>query len=210
MIYNRRTVSVITGPTSYGVTSLEMRDFLALGSGQDVELLDAFIGAAYDAIRQYLHRSIMPETLELRMDGFPGYSDARELALGPGMHTVSYPWVVNGGGSMVDLPFGPVQSITSIKTYGRDNSESIFANTEYRADASRVYLNESATWPTDLRSRDSVAIRYVSGEATPPRAIMLGIKQHVAAMYECREGCEIPAMTKCILAPYRRVDVMGF
>lgn len=210
MIYNRRTVSVITEPTSFGVTPLDMRNFLALAAGQDVELLQSFIGAAYDAIRQYLRRSIMTETLELRMDSFPGYDEAREIGLGQGVHTVSYPWIVNGGGSMVDLPFGPVASITSIKTYGRDNAESTFANTQYRADASRVYLNESATWPTDLRSRDSVAIRYVSGDANPPRAIILGIRQHVAAMYECREGCEIPAMTKAILAPYRRVDTMGF
>lgn len=210
MIYNRRTVSVITAPASYGVTAANMVDFLGLASGQDTDLLEAFIEAAYDAIRQYLRRSIVTETLELRMDGFPGYDDARELALGPGVHEVSIPWLTNRGGRAIDLPFGPVASITSIKTYARDNSESTFSADDYRADASRVYLNESATWPTDLRDRDAVAIRYVSGEASPPKAIIQAIKQHVAAMYECREGCEMPAACKAMLQPYRRLDPMGF
>lgn len=210
MIYNRRTVSVITAPASYGVTAANMVDFLGLASGQDTDLLEAFIEAAYDAIRQYLRRSIITETLEFRMDGFPGYDEARELALGPGVHEVSIPWLTNRGGRAIDLPFGPVASITSIKTYALDNSESTFSNTEYRADASRVYLNESATWPNDLRDRDAVAIRYVSGEASPPKAIIQAIKQHVAAMYECREGCEMPSACKAILAPYRRLDPMGF
>lgn len=210
MIYNRKTVSIITAPASFGVTAVDMEAFLALASGQDTALLEAFIEASYDAIRQYLRRSIITETLELRMDGFPGYNDARELALGPGMHLTSHPWVTNGGGSVIDIPFGPVASITSIKSYDRDNAESTLSSTYYRADASRVFLNDGATWPVNLRSRDAVAIRYVSGEADPPAAIIQAIKQHVAAMYECREGCDIPAACKAILSPYRRLDPMGF
>lgn len=210
MIYNRTTVSIITPPASFGVTAADMEAFLTLSAGQDTDLLEAFIEAAYDAIRQYLRRSIITETLEARMDGFSGYDESRELALGSGVHTVSIPWITNNGGRAIDLPFGPVASITSIKTFARDNTESTFANTEYRADASRVYLNESASWPVNIRSRDAVAIRYVSGDASPPAAILQAIKQHVAAMYECREGCEMPAACKAILSPYRRLDPMGF
>lgn len=210
MIYNRHTVSVITPPASFGVTAADMEAFLTLSSGQDTDLLEAFIAASYDAIRQYLRRSIITETLEVRMDGFPGYDNDRELRLGPGVHTVSIPWLTNGDGATIDLPYGPVASVASITTWAKDNTSTVFVSTEYRADASRVYLNESAQWPTDLRRRDAVAIRYVSGEATPPAAIIQAIKQHVAAMYECREGCEMPAACKAILGPYRRLDPMGF
>jgi len=210
MIYNRKTVSIITAPASFGANAVDMEAFLTLSSGQDTALLEGFIEASYDAIRQYLRRSIVTETLDLRMDGFPGYNDARELALGSGMHLISHPWVTNGGGTVIDLPFGPVASITGIKSYDRDNAESTLSSADYRADASRVFLNDGATWPVNLRSRDAVAIRYVSGEADPPAAIIQAIKQHVAAMYECREGCDIPAACKAILSPYRRLDPMGF
>ena len=210
MIYNRKTVLVITAPASYGVTAADMEAFLNLSSGQDTALLTAFIAASYDQIRQYLRRSIITETLELRMDGFPGYDEGRELALGPGVHEVSIPWLTNYGGRAIDLPFGPVASITSITTYDRASDAAVFDADLYEHDRTRVYLNEGATWPTSLRQRDAVAIQYVSGEASPPAAIIQGIKQHVAAMYECREGCDIPAACKAALAAYRRLDPMGF
>lgn len=210
MIYNRKTVQIITAPASYGVSAADMEAMLNLASGQDTALLNAFIAASYDQIRQYLRRSIITETLELRMDGFPGYDDSRELALGPGVHEVSIPWLTNGGGRAIDLPFGPVASVTSITTYDRANDGSVFDADLYEHDRTRVYLNEAATWPVNLRQRDAVAIRYVSGEATPPAAIVHGIKQHVAVMYECREGCDIPAACKAALAGYRRLDTMGF
>ena len=210
MILNRRTATIITPPASYGVSVADMEDFLKLESGDDTDLLEVFIAASYDAIRQYLRRSIITETLEVRMDGFPGYDDSRELALGPGVHEVSIPWLTNGSGASIDLPFGPVQSITSVTTYGRDNAAAVFDAGQYEHDASRVYLNESASWPVNLRRRDAVAIRYVSGDAEPPAAIIQAIKQHVAMMYECREGCDLPAACKAILAGYRRLDPMGF
>jgi hypothetical protein len=210
MIYNRRTVSIITGPASFGVTAADMEAYLNLGSGQDTALLEAFIGAAYDAVRQYCKRSIITETLEMRMDGFPSHDDEALDRLGGGMHTLHIPFVTHYGGMRVDLPFGPVASITSVKTYDRDNTESTFDAASYRADASRVYLNEGYSWPVNLRKVDAVAIRYVSGEATPPKAIIQSIKIHVAAMYECREGCEMPPACKSILGPYRRLDQLGF
>jgi hypothetical protein len=208
--YNRHTVLVITPPASFGVTAADMEAYLNLTAGQDTALLTAFIEAAYDAIRQYLRRSIITETLELRMDGFPGYDDKREIGLGPGVHTVSIPWLTNGDARAINLPFGPVQSVTSLTTFRRDNSSEVFDAALYQFDRSRVYLNESATWPSDLRNRDAVAVRYVSGDAIPPAAIIQAIKMHVAAMYECREGCEMPAACKAILQPYRRLDPMGF
>lgn len=209
-LYNRRTVSVITGPASFGVTAADMQLYLNLASGQDEDLLEAFIEAAYDAVRQYCKRSIITETLELRIDGFPGYDSDALDRLGAGMHTISIPHVTNYGGRRIDLPFGPVASITSIKTYGRDNAEDTFDAASYLADGSKVYLNEGYSWPSNLRDYDAVAIRYVSGEASPPKALIQSIKVHVAAMYECREGCEMPPACKAILGPYRRLDQLGF
>lgn len=209
MRYNRRTVTVVTPPSNLAVTAADMEAFLNLSSGQDTALLEAFIEASYDAIRQYLRRSIVTETLELRMDGFPAYDQSRELALGPGVHVVSIPWI-EGAGAYVDLPFGPVSDVNSVTVFARDNTSSVFSDTQYEFDASRIYLNEGATWPTDLRRRDAVSIEYVSGDDVPPAAIVQAIKQHVAAMYECREGCEMPAACKAMLQPYRRLDQMGF
>jgi len=209
MIYNRRTVSIITAPSALPVSVADMKLFLNVEGTADDNLIGAFINAAADAVRQYCHRSVMPETLELRMDGFPRSSMDRLDRLGSGVHVVSIPWM-EGNPDVIDLPFGPVASITSITTYGRDNVAAVFDTDNYGFDASRVYLNEGAVWPTEVRRADAVAIRYVSGAVPVPAAILQGIRTHVAAMYECREGCEMPAACKAVLGPYRRLDQMGF
>jgi hypothetical protein len=211
VLYNRRTVKIIEPPALSVATVEEMKDMLVIVGNEDDNLLLAFIEAATEYARQYLRRSIVTETLEIRMDGFPGYQDDAAIRLGPGMHTVHYPTLISGGGE-IDLPFGPVASIVSIATYGRDGAETIFDPEAYDLGQDRIYLREGNTWPINLRRRDAVVIRYTSG--TPPVDVPLpirqGIKQHVLAMYECREGCEMPPACKSIMAPYRRMDDLGW
>lgn len=209
MTYNRRTVSVITAPSTLPVSVVDMKAFLNIEGTADDALIGAFINAATDAVRQYCRRSIMPETLELRLDGFPRAGSDRLDRLGAGVHVISEPWML-GRPDAIDLPFGPVTSIVSVTTYGRDNAATVFSSANYAADATRVFLNDGATWPTELRRADAVAIQYVSGSIPVPAAILQGIRTHVAAMYECREGCEMPPACKALLASYRRLDQMGF
>jgi len=207
--YNRRTVLTITPPSVLPISVADAKSFLNVEGTADDVLIEAFINAAADAIRQYCKRSLSPETLELRMDGFPTASLDRLDRLGPGVHVVSYPWML-GSPDVIDLPFGPVASITSITTYARDNTSAVFDVANYGFDIGRVYLNEGAVWPSDIRRADAVAIRYVSGASPIPYAILQAMRTHVAAMYECREGCEMPAACKAMLGPYRRLDQMGF
>ena len=206
---NRRTVTIITPPATMPVSVADMKAFLNLEGSADDAMIEAFIYAAADAVRQYCRRSIVAETLEIRMDGFPRYNLDRLDRLGGGVHVVSIPFL-EGTPDVIDLPFGPVASITSVTTYGRDNAATVFSSANYGHDASRLYLYEGASWPTDLRRVDAVAIRYVSGTTPIPQSILHAIKTHVAAMYECREGCDMPAACKASLASYRRLDHMGF
>lgn len=209
MTYNRRTVSIITAPASLPVSVADCKAFLNVEGTADDALIEAFINAAADAVRQYCLRSLVAETLELRLDGFPRYNSDRMDRLGPGVHVVSVPFI-EGSPNVIDLPFGPVASITSITTYARDNTGTVFSSANYGFDAGRVYLYEGSVWPSDSRRVDAVAIRYVSGTSPIPAAIVQALKTHVAAMYECREGCEMPAACKAMLGAYRRLDLMGF
>jgi hypothetical protein len=205
--YNRKTVSVITPPSGLAVSLTDMKAYLVITGTADDALLTAFIQAATEAAKQYLKRSILEETLELTMDGFNEFDDDRILALGPGVHTASVPYIL-GGGNEIDLAYPPVKSVTTIKTFDRANTEATFSNTLYQldGDGGRVYLNESVTWPSDLRARAAVKVRYVVGYTAIPAPIVQGIKQHVAAMYECRDACSMPEVSKSIMASYRLAD----
>lgn len=207
--YNRKTVSVITPPSELAVPLADMKAYLVITGTADDALLTAFIQAATEAAKQYLKRSIMEETLELTMDGFDEFDDDRILALGPGVHTASVPHIL-GGGNEIDLAYPPVKSITSIKTIDRANAEATFSSSLYAldVDGGRVFLNEGETWPTDLRARAAVKVRYIVGYTIIPAPIIQGIKQHVAAMYECRDACSMPEVSKSIMASYRLADSM--
>jgi uncharacterized phiE125 gp8 family phage protein len=133
------------------------------------------------------------------------------LSLGPGVHTASVPYIL-GGGETLDVPFPPLQSVTSIVTYDRGNNANTFSNTKYQVDlqSGRIYLNEGEVWPSDLRAQDAVQVTYVAGYGSGniPAPILQAIRSYVEQLYD---GCEgMTAEIKRLLAPYRRVDELAW
>lgn len=211
--FNRRTVVTITAPTGDAVSTADMKTYLRVDHTDDDALIAVFVQTATEMAKQYTRRSLLTEVLELQLDGFPGDDDDRIVAMGGGTHTAHVATVLGGVGE-VDLPFGPIQSLDSITTYDRNNSSSVLTSAAYETDLEgwRVYLNDGYTWPTDLRERDAVRIRYTAGygAGSIPLPIVHAIKQHVEGMYECRGACAMPDGCKGLLEPYRRYDQLGF
>jgi len=210
MLYNRKSVVTITPPVGLAVTLASVKAQLVIEGSDDDAMLTEFMTAATAAAQEYMKVAIQTQTLELRMDGFTGRDYDDGIArLGPGVHEVSAAWML-GGTDYIELPFGPVQSVTSITTWDRANNPAVFDAGAYTLDGAgwRVHLNEGRTWPSELRRFQAVAVRYVAGYgATVPAPILQEIRQHVAAMYECRSGCDIPDACRALLAPYRRLEV---
>jgi hypothetical protein len=211
MRYNRKSIRVVTGPASLAVSLADMKLYLAVESTADDALITDFIEVATESVKQYIRQSVMQETLELTMDGFAPYQDDALLALGPGVHTAHYGSLVSLGNEF-DLPFSPIQSVTSITTYNRANTSAVFDASNYNADlqSGRVYLNEGVTWPDNLRDREAVKVEFVAGWTAIPKPVLQAIKQMVSIMYECRELCELPAGCRAILDPYRRMDNLAW
>jgi hypothetical protein len=211
MRYNRKSIRVVTGPASLAVSLDDMKLFLAVESTADNALITDFIEVATESVKQYIRRGVLPETLEFTMDGFSPYQDEALLALGPGVHTAHYGSLVSLG-NQFDLPFAPLQSVTSVTTFNRSNTSAVFDAASYNVDlqSGRVYLDESVTWPDNLRDREAVKVVYVAGWTDIPKPILQAIKQMVSIMYECRELCELPAGCRAILDPYRRMDELAW
>lgn len=212
MRFNRKSVYVSVPATQQPLSLTETKSFLRIDTSDDDLIVLAYIQTATEAIKQYLRRSIMTETYVFKADGFAhAGADDRLLALGPGVHTASVPYVL-GGGETLDLPFAPLQSVTSVVTYDRSNNASTLDASTYQVDlqSGRIYLNEGETWPSDLRAQDAVQVTYVAGytTATIPAPIREAIRRYVESLYE---GCE--GMTdeiKRLLAPYRRMDELAW
>jgi len=211
MIYNRKTVSTITAPAGLAVSLAEIKEYLVITGTADDNLLTDLIEAATEAVKRYTRSGVQTETVELQMDGFPGYQAAWFDRLGAGIYDVYLPRISNSGAEF-DLPYAPIASVTSITTYDASNAATELDSAAYGVDqqGGRVYLNDGYTWPQNLRQRDAVRVRYVIGSETIPAPILTAIKQHVSAMYECRSACELPSGCKAILEGYRRFDDLGF
>lgn len=208
MIYNRKTVQTITPPASLAVSVADVKAFLIDVPDTDDAIIEHFIKTATESAKQYMRRSVAIETLELQMDGFgEPDGDDRLAAMGPGSFTAYVPGIL-GGECEFDLPFPPLQSVTSITTFSRANTSSVVDPSLYGVDlqGGRVYLNEGETWPVDLRARAAVQVRYIVGYTAIPADMAQAIIQHAAAMYECRSACEMPAIARNLLAPYRLAD----
>jgi hypothetical protein len=207
----RRSLTIVTGPAADPVTLAEAKAWLRIdGTDEDV-LLAVLITTAAQAAEQYLRRSLITQTWKLTLD-----LDCSGLDLGEGVYDLPVTALHSGLPRVIELPKGPVQSITSVKTYDLDNTESTFSSANYSADTAgdRLVLAYGATWPSNLRPQAAAAITYVTGygatSTNVPSPIKTGLLIHMASLYEQRGMCEdamsLPPGAQQLLNQYR---VMG-
>ncbi len=210
---NRKSITVIT-PQSAAVPIIslaEMKSFMRVDTAADDSLIEDFVKIATESIAQFIRRSIVSQTIELTMDGF-GNGNSVADSLPAGVYDLPKSYGMSNTNS-IDLPFLPIVSITSIKTYDQANAVSTLSSAAYTLDANggRVYLNSGYNWPSSLRDRASVVIKYVAGYGytNVPFPIRQAVRQYAAAMYDCRRMCDMAPEMVEMLAPYRILDNMG-
>jgi uncharacterized phiE125 gp8 family phage protein len=174
---------VITPPTE-PVTLADARLHLRVTDTAEDTLISALITAAREYCEHYLQRAVGSQTLELALDEFPEGS--------------------------IELPMGPVTSITSIKYIDTNQAEQTLSGSAYTLDdyshqswAVPAYETE---WPETLEAANVVKVRYVAGSATPPSAVLAAMKLIIGHLYENREQSiigvsvtELPLGVKALL-----------
>ena len=212
MRFNRKSAYVTASDDSPAISTADMKSFLRVDGNGDDAIIAAYVATATEAVKQYLRLAVLTETFVMKADGFTdGGGDDRLLALGPGVHTASRPYVLVGGDTF-DVAFPPLQSVTSVVTYDRGNNARTFNAAGYQVDlqSGRIYLNEGVTWPFDLRAQDAVAVTYVAGYGSGniPAPILEAIRLYVTQLYD---GCEgMTDQARQLLAPYRRGDQLAW
>lgn len=120
----------------------------------------------------------------------------------------------------LELPWPPLQSITSITYYDTDGDEQTWSADEYAVDITtikgRVRPAYGETWPATRVMMGAVTITYVAGYGDDrddvPEPIRRAILWRIASWYENREeimavpGIKpdvMPAAFNAILDPYR-------
>jgi uncharacterized phiE125 gp8 family phage protein len=172
------------------------------------------IKSATEKVEKIIAKKLINQTWEIYFDHFPltknndWWEGSRDGAISE----------LYGDCPHLNLPFGPISSVTSVNTYDDDNTAYLFASTSYYADTissvGRISLKSGSVWPsTVLRPANGIKIEAVFGygaDATViPNDICLAITTLAARMYEHRgdELPEIPKQVMTLLAPYEEIRI---
>ena len=136
------TVDVHTAPTVEPVSRAAAKRLLRLETSADDDLVDHLITASREYVERVTNRSFCTQTLDLLFDEWPS--------------------------DLIELPRGPVQSVTSVTSYTAADVATVMSSGDYRVDTTtdpaRIALNDGAVWPSDLRSTGHAGVvRYVAG-----------------------------------------------
>ena len=202
-------LSVTTAPTSEPITRDEAKSFLRVDISDDDTLIDNLIQSAREFCEEYTGRTLINTTYKLSLDGFV----EDDIPIKEGLYQAPY---MNFYKRYIPLARPPLSSVTHVKTFTDDDTESTFASSKYYVDTQRnpgrVVLRDGETWPTSLRVANAVEITYVAGygaaASSVPSALKVGIREHVTYLYEHRGEVEanlknFPLICKQLYQPYR-------
>lgn len=200
---------VQTQPTAEPLSEAEIRNYLKSDDSADQALILMMGKTARKFCEDFTHRSLMPQTLNLFLDATEDMSNP----LWEGMRTGPY---LNYYKNYVTLPRGPVQAVSSLKTYNDDDVATTMASSRYYVDTarepSRITLRTGETFPTALRVANSIEVIYLVGytnASTVPEPLKLGMLMHIAYMFDQRgdmkdyqETLSMPPMIQKLYSPY--------
>lgn len=141
-------VRVITQPTEEPVLAAECRLAARLSTTQlDSLIEDVYIPAARRVCEQRTGRSLVTQTLKLTLDAWPADHE-------------------------IELPFGPVQSVTSVKYLDLNGVQQTVSTTVYElevesdAGSAEIRLKSGQSWPSTSGADGCVEVAYVAGFGT--------------------------------------------
>lgn len=165
--YIRVVCTVAVDTCSFGVSVVEYVPYSAE---------DTWITSRIKAVRRwcqdYRGESFITQTWELALDDWPKYG-------------------------YLELPYGPLQSVTSVKYYDTDSTENTWSSTLYTVNIyynpGRVVPNFSEVFPSNvLRTTQGIIAKYIAGYGDDtedvPEELRLAMLMLVGHFYENREA----------------------
>lgn len=168
-----------TAPAIEPLTSSEVKNYLKVDGTDDDALIGNIITVAREVAEKFLKRSLITQTWKMSLDKYA----PTKLA----------------------LPLGPVQSITSVTAFLRDETSSVISSSSYYLNAGKDTLIFDAT-PVSHR----IEVIYVAGfgatAADVPEPIKQGMLTHIAAIYDGRAGGNnIPEQAMALYSGYKTI-----
>lgn len=204
-------LNLVTAPTQEPVSLADAKAHLRVDHCDEDALIATQIASARQMVENYTGRRLISQTWELFLDAIPFQRDSQWWDGTRQGHISS----VLGAPRFIDLKLAPVSAITSFQSYDVGNAVDTFSSSNYFLDSSsapsRLVLNDSATWPVNLRAVNAIRILFVAGYGTTGRAVppqlIQAVKCVLATLYvnrgECDDATALNATARGLLDPYK-------
>lgn len=186
------SLSLVTAPAVEPLDLEEARRALRVDlPDEDGEIADV-VSAARAVVEERTQRKLLTQTWDYAIDAFPRRRE---------------PLVV---------PFGPLQSVTSITVYDATDAATTWSASNYVTDTrlvpGRVVLAAGVEWPRDTRPAIAAVVRFVCGSnaAAVPSDLRHAIKLVALTMYERRPmTTDEERALEALVAPWVVSGVVG-
>lgn len=189
-----RSVIVIERSGANAVPIADAKLHCRVDTDEEDLSIDLMIDAAHDHLCRQYDLSILPQTLELRVDGF--------------------------GCEPIDLARPPVVAVESVKYDDADGAEQTLATSAYRVldltdGRKSIALPSGGSWPVVRDHGASVRIRYTAGyQTTVPPELRMTMLFLVAHWYRNREAvaigevsAEVEMTVSRLMSPFKQWSV---
>ena len=153
-------LSVVTAETAHAITSTEAKNWLRVDGRDDDTVIGNLIIASHNWAKRYTGRSLTTQTLKMSIDSI---YDA-DIPIKEGSYVGIDQDITP---RRIILPQSPVASISNVKYYNDEDTESTFASSSYYLDSASVpakfVLRNGESYPTGLRVANALEITYVAG-----------------------------------------------
>lgn len=174
-------LSVVTAPATEPVTLEDAKLYLRVDGSTEDTLISTMITASRMAAEQYMRRSLITQVRKIAYDDYAP--------------------------AVITVPFGPVQSIDSVKLISRDGTEVTVNSAYYTLAAGKEKVISDSSL---LGSR--VEITYTAGygnASAVPASIRQGMLAHIACLFENRGGeGALPQLACALYKPYQVMRVI--
>ena len=153
-------LSVVTAETAHAITSTEAKNWLRVDGSDDDTVIGNLIIASHNWAKRYPGRSLTTQTLKMSIDSIY----AADIPIKEGSYVGIDQDITRRS---IILPQSPVASISNVKYYNDEDTESTFASSSYYLDSASVpakfVLRNGESYPTGLRVANALEITYVAG-----------------------------------------------
>lgn len=176
---------IVTAAANPPVTLTEAKAHLRVDFTNDDTLITTLINVAAEYAENRLGRALITQTWDLYLDEFPSKT-------------------------IIEIPFSPLQSITFVKYYDKDNVLQTWATSNYDVDtisepARVIQSNTGNSFPSTYNRPNAVNVRFIAGygatSVNVPEIIRAGIKLLISHFYENREAILVSGSVSDIPIP---------